>query len=359
MEIVNNTPNKKTKRNNVAHGALLALTLLLIITQATASRAGTVKGFATDRGLGPDKWASIWLVHRHIRAGQAVHFVEEQNPNDPAPAEWVLFDTPNAAYRRNTQTTTFEQLLTAYPVDAPVAQDLAQIIHDIEVNTWQADQREESAIVERAYRQLQKHHGRHQVPYDCYITFFDHVAQQLEQHQAGQRANLNAKSLNVKNLHAAGGCTDTTLQQILSSKQWVPEIPIETVAKLIRQGKHISFVDVREPEEFVEQHIPGAFNIPIRDLDEQALAVLKPADLVVSYCVKDFRAFEMAKKLQDLGLKQAVILTPYGLRGWLASGLPVVRNSANQSYAYQRNSEELNLLKACLNREPHCGVEQP
>ena len=53
-------------------------------------------------------------------------------------------------------------------------------------------------------------------------------------------------------------------------------------------------------------------------------AAVKGADYVVAYCIKDFRGFEMARSLRDAGVSNAVILNPYGIKGWIADGLPTV-----------------------------------
>jgi hypothetical protein len=61
----------------------------------------------------------------------------------------------------------------------------------------------------------------------------------------------------------------------------------------------------------------------MRDASPDLKARLKGADWVVSYCVKDFRGFEMAKYLAEQGVPHSVILRPYGIKGWIAEGLPV------------------------------------
>ena len=104
----------------------------------------------------------------------------------------------------------------------------------------------------------------------------------------------------------------------------------------IRNGKDIVFVDVRESKEFAESHIPGALNIPIHDVDEVSVARLRHADYVVSYCVKDFRGYEMAKRLHSAGVESSVILNPYGIKGWVASGLPVTGSESLEASEAER-----------------------
>ena len=43
-------------------------------------------------------------------------------------------------------------------------------------------------------------------------------------------------------------------------------------------------VDVMPAAEFAEQHLPGAVNLPLKDLDAAATAELEPDRPVVVYC---------------------------------------------------------------------------
>lgn len=43
-------------------------------------------------------------------------------------------------------------------------------------------------------------------------------------------------------------------------------------------------VDVMPAAEFAEEHLPGAVNLPLKDLDAAATAELEPARPVVVYC---------------------------------------------------------------------------
>ena len=99
---------------------------------------------------------------------------------------------------------------------------------------------------------------------------------------------------------------------------------------------------MREPDEYAENHIPGAVNLTISDTDKNTAQQFKNYDIVVAYCIKDFRGFEMARKLRDLGIKQSVILSPFGIRGWIANSLPV--------YAAGSVTEEQarNALEKCI-----------
>jgi rhodanese-related sulfurtransferase len=100
------------------------------------------------------------------------------------------------------------------------------------------------------------------------------------------------------------------------------EVAPRDVARMIVDGRRVVFVDVREPQEFAETHIPGARSIVVRDLRGIDPADLAGADLVVPYCLKDFRGFEGAKTLHRLGVANVGLLQGYGIKSWEKAGLP-------------------------------------
>jgi rhodanese-related sulfurtransferase len=96
----------------------------------------------------------------------------------------------------------------------------------------------------------------------------------------------------------------------------------EAVAQMIRGGKKVVFVDVREPQEFHEFHIPRAASIPLRDVDDVSIAEMQAADLVVPYCLKDFRGFEGARTLAERGVTNVGVMKGFGIKSWEKAGLP-------------------------------------
>ncbi len=54
------------------------------------------------------------------------------------------------------------------------------------------------------------------------------------------------------------------------------------VQRFMREGAQI--VDVLPSEEFAEEHLPGAVNIPLKELDESSAARLRKDRPVVVYC---------------------------------------------------------------------------
>lgn len=49
-------------------------------------------------------------------------------------------------------------------------------------------------------------------------------------------------------------------------------------------GEDAQLVEVLPPEEYEEEHLPGAINIPLRRIDAEARQLLDPGRPVVVYC---------------------------------------------------------------------------
>jgi rhodanese-related sulfurtransferase len=308
------------------HALKLAIALALSVLGGCIAPAQPLRPVVTDYGLGPDKWATAWLMARHAEPGAKLVVVPQ---GSPLPAG-IAFDVPTSALRRERDHAAFQSVIEHYRLTDPALARMAQIVRDIEVNYWGQPDAAESPAVEHAFRELQIRHGRYSVAPECYLAFFDRIYAQLRMPQQTAPA-LDADDLRV-DCHA--------LASRDAQGPLVPEMPIPTLLAEMKAGKTVRFVDVREPEEFVEAHVPGALNIQLRALDERALAQVRGADYVVAYCIKDFRGFEMARSLRDAGVLNAVILNPYGIKGWIAEGLPTTGAKAMASAAAQTRLSE-------------------
>ena len=60
------------------------------------------------------------------------------------------------------------------------------------------------------------------------------------------------------------------------------EISRQQVQELMKQGAQL--VDVLPAEEFQEDHLPGAINLPLRRIETEARTALDPSRPVVVYC---------------------------------------------------------------------------
>jgi rhodanese-related sulfurtransferase len=60
------------------------------------------------------------------------------------------------------------------------------------------------------------------------------------------------------------------------------EVDREQVRRLMEQGAQI--VDVLPAREYGEDHLPGAINLPLRQIETEASRVLDPSRPVIVYC---------------------------------------------------------------------------
>ncbi|HKE96879.1 MAG TPA: rhodanese-like domain-containing protein, partial [Povalibacter sp.] len=263
-------------------------------------------------------------------------------PGEPLPAG-TPFDLPSSAIRRTADQSAFEVASARLNVTDPVVLELARYVHEMEINFWTNDGPAQATVIEEAYRSLQHRYGRDAVPPQCYVAFFDRVYQVM--------SDSRARALPLAAERLALDCGEL-VHTADKSRERIPEVPIVDVLSAVAAGRKVIFVDVRESDEFAEGHIPGALNIPIRAVGQQLREQLDGADYVVSYCVKDFRGFEMAKALANVGVRHSVIMRPYGIKGWATLGLPVTGARAlSEEHAQQALAGCLSNVSACLARE--------
>jgi len=95
-------------------------------------------------------------------------------------------------------------------------------------------------------------------------------------------------------------------------------------AELLERSRagDVTVLDVRPPDEFALGHLPGAVNIPLRELAAR-LAELDPALEIVAYCRGAYcvLSFEAVAALRARGFK--VRRLEDGFPEWRAAGLPV------------------------------------
>lgn len=92
-----------------------------------------------------------------------------------------------------------------------------------------------------------------------------------------------------------------------SEKQQTPSPHRE----LVRKGALL--LDVRTPEEFAENHIPGAINIPVQVLHERVEELGSRERKVVVYCRSGARSARAAGMLRSAGYE---VLDIGGVHNW-------------------------------------------
>jgi rhodanese-related sulfurtransferase len=142
--------------------------------------------------------------------------------------------------------------------------------------------------------------------------------------------------------------TDDSVLDLLSSLRQIAEQNLAEVERLVRSYFHardelepvtreelrrrsrtgeITILDVRPEDEFALGHLPGAVNMPLREL-EARLAELDPAQEIVAYCRGPYclLSYEAVAALRARGFN--VRRLQDGLPEWRAAGLPVITGNA-------------------------------
>jgi hypothetical protein len=116
---------------------ILRLALLLIAGGLfeACSRQGNGQSpghlYVTRSNLDPDKLASIWLMKRFIDPSAEFQLID-----DVPLTKGLPFDVPEAEFRRYATMSCFESILQKHPIAEPGISQMAEIIHDLEVNYW-------------------------------------------------------------------------------------------------------------------------------------------------------------------------------------------------------------------------------
>jgi ArsR family transcriptional regulator len=99
--------------------------------------------------------------------------------------------------------------------------------------------------------------------------------------------------------------------------------------ELLRKSRagEVTVLDLRPPDEFALGHLPGAVNIPLREL-ETRMAEFDAGQEIVAYCRGPYcvLSYEAVAALRARGFKARRLED--GLPEWRAAGLPVVTGAA-------------------------------
>lgn len=97
------------------------------------------------------------------------------------------------------------------------------------------------------------------------------------------------------------------------------EVDLDTFADAHAKGA--TLLDVRNPDEYEERHIPGAILIPLDELCDRLEEVPKASPLYV-VCARGGRSLRAAEALDEEGFD--VLSVVGGTNAWADSGRPVV-----------------------------------
>lgn len=105
---------------------------------------------------------------------------------------------------------------------------------------------------------------------------------------------------------------------------------VETLSVAEAARKHpddAQFVDVREPEEWLQGYVAGTLHIPRGTLEFTiGDQVRDPRRHLVTYCASGARAVLAAAQLKKLGFENAAALADGGFEDWKEAGYPTAHN---------------------------------
>jgi ArsR family transcriptional regulator len=119
---------------------------------------------------------------------------------------------------------------------------------------------------------------------------------------------------------------DRVIRSYFHNRDGLEPISREELLKRSR-AREVTILDVRPEDEFALGHLPGAMNMPLREL-EKRLAEFDPAQEIVAYCRGPYcvLSFEAVAVLRARGFKARRLED--GLPEWRAAGLPVITGPA-------------------------------
>jgi rhodanese-related sulfurtransferase len=99
------------------------------------------------------------------------------------------------------------------------------------------------------------------------------------------------------------------------------ELDAPTVKALLDSGEAV-LIDVREDDEYAEEHIAGSELLPMSDF-EVATWPTRPGKKIIISCLGGVRSAAIANKLLSSGQSWAIHMKG-GLKAWKDAGLPTV-----------------------------------
>lgn len=101
----------------------------------------------------------------------------------------------------------------------------------------------------------------------------------------------------------------------------ISEVNVEELAALVEAGEPIRIVDVREYDEYVSGHVPGAVHAPLSALPDH-VGVFADEELTYVVCQAGGRSMRACEYLATLG--KTVVNVAGGTGAWAASGHDIV-----------------------------------
>ena len=136
--------NKKLKKIFVV--AVLACSILF---SANVFAGENRHLYSTWDVLELDTCASAWLIKNFVDSEAEFRFFGKGELID----EGIAFDTPDANLRRKHNMSTFESVLKEHKLNDPYLDEIAAMIHSLEVDYWQQGQTEEARLLDKKIKE--------------------------------------------------------------------------------------------------------------------------------------------------------------------------------------------------------------
>jgi glyoxylase-like metal-dependent hydrolase (beta-lactamase superfamily II)/rhodanese-related sulfurtransferase len=130
---------------------------------------------------------------------------------------------------------------------------------------------------------------------------------------------IPARPLNMTAIEATNRGTADMPWAMLTSAPAVEKVGIDALQSSDRNGL---LVDVREPEEYLAGHVPGALNVPQADLASRLEELPRDQPLRI-ICQSGMRSLRSAQFLRQVGFTDVATVTG-GMSAWLGAGRPMV-----------------------------------
>ena len=116
------------------------------------------------------------------------------------------------------------------------------------------------------------------------------------------------------------------LKLVNEAKSRVSETNVADVKRRIDAGEKMLLIDVREDNEWMQGHLPGAVHMGRGVIERDIETRVPQTDAkMVLYCGGGFRSALVADNLQKMGYTNVESMDG-GWKGWLGAGLPSVKD---------------------------------
>ena len=112
------------------------------------------------------------------------------------------------------------------------------------------------------------------------------------------------------------------LRKLANTGQATPEVDVTETARVWTE-RSAQLVDVREPNEWAEGHIPGAIHIPLREIRQRSGELMKETPVIV-VCRSGQRSLSATDELLARGFADVASFAG-GMLAWAKAGHPVER----------------------------------